>query len=386
VPIDPAMFAAEFITRIRDSPVIPEAFKPSTRQPIAIAKLLSAKLMRQHRLQQTDFIEAAVVTSNVEIKADAEKIAVETWVYLARSMTEVFEGLAIELVESIAGNPPSEKVLDEWFRNRDDYSEEQKKRLLLRAREALEKIGLYYGRYFINNFYTPGTGPEKGYATRRYRNGIDDPSAIDFELSLEEALVNGKKAEYLSYEDFLTRQVRRERRSVLYLQDASASFDYRVLLSSAICGSMLVHGLPRDDQTGIALFSDNVEVVKKISGRQDLTQITDKLLSMEPLGGTKLFNALKWARSQFEQVGRNYVKFCLIFSDMGFEKEDVEHSLEEISTLQNMGVQIFFLKFHPFAHYYKEGLKMLDESGCSMINVEDVKDFPELMSRIISPS
>jgi Mg-chelatase subunit ChlD len=384
--VDPVEFAGEFCGAIRSSPTIPEAFKPSSRQPIAIAKLLMAKQMRKKNiLNQQDYVEAAVVTSHIEIRSEAESLALQTYGYLAYPSEEKFKDGIVKLVEAITGKDSDGKVLNDWFKNRDEYGEDEKKALLARARQALAKTGMYYARHFISNFYVSGTGPEKGYSVRQYMPGNDDPSAIDFELSLENAIADGKDLRQLSYEDFLTREVRRQRRNVLYLQDMSASFDYRVLVSSAVCGSILVHGLPRDDQSAISLFSDKLDVIKRFGVKEDVTKITDKLLSMESSGGTSLHQAVKWARTEFSQGGRNQANFCLIFSDMGFETEDVELALDEITKMQNMDVQITFLRFKPFEHYYKAGSKLLADSGCQMVTVDNILDFPELMSRIISP-
>ena len=71
---------------------------------------------------------------------------------------------------------------------------------------------------------------------------------------------------------------------------------------------------------------------------------------------------------------------------MGFETEDVREALEHIDALQRMDVQIHFVRFNPFMHHYKEGNKMLADSGCKMVTVDNILDFPEMMSRIISPS
>jgi hypothetical protein len=384
--VDPVKFAEEFCNVIRVSNTVPEAFKPSSRQPIAIARLLTTRFMRKKELAQQDYVEAAVITSHLEIRDEARSAALTTYSCLSASAQEKIIGAVIELAETIMSKPSDDKVLKDWFKNRDDFKEEEKKALLARARQALAKTGMYYAKHFLNNFYVPGPGPERGYSNRKYRAGIDDPSAIDFELTLDNAIADGKKVEQLNYEDFLTRQVRRQRRSVLYLQDMSASFDYRVLLSSAICGSILIHGLPRDDQSAISLFSDKLEVIKKFAVKEDPMKLTDRLLTMEPLGGTRLSEAVKFAREEFLQVSRNQSKFCLIFSDMGFEKEDVEEALGHITAMQNMNVQIHFIRFTPFQHHYREGNRLLADSGCQMVTIENILDFPELMSRIISPS
>jgi hypothetical protein len=54
---------------------------------------------------------------------------------------------------------------------------------------------------------------------------------------------------------------------------------------------------------------------------------------------------------------------------MGFETDDVEEAMELITAMQNMDVQIHFIRVTPFQHHYKEGNKMLADSGCQMVTV-----------------
>lgn len=71
-------FAAEFICRFRRHSKVQETAMPSTRQAIAIAKLLSARYMKKRKLTDTDFIEVAVVTAPPKVQKIAEEVAEET--------------------------------------------------------------------------------------------------------------------------------------------------------------------------------------------------------------------------------------------------------------------------------------------------------------------
>ena len=381
--IDIGEFAIAFVRRFREHDKVHEGFKPSMRQSIAISRLLSARCMKKYHLTRTDFIEAAVVTSHPDIKGHVEKIARETLSDLGGPRID--RELALKLAKPFGFKTPDEEILKLWFKHRDELTERQKNILKKRAKRSLAKVGLLYARALLHDYYEAGAGPIKGYITRPYRTGADDPSLIDFESTIENAIARGIEINNLTYEDFITRQVRKKRRSVLYLQDASASFRYGVLLNCAVCGSMLIYGLPRDDQVAIALFSDDVHPIKGFFSKEDEMALIERLLSIEPIGGTNAAEALTWAREQFEKIGRNFVKFCLVFSDMGFKQENVEQALEEITKLQNMEAKISFLKFEPFRYHFQDGIRMLDESGCEMIDVEKIWDFPELVSRIISP-
>ena len=52
-------FAVEFVSRFREHQKVRETAMPSTRQTIAIARLLSARYLKNHKLTDNDFIEAA---------------------------------------------------------------------------------------------------------------------------------------------------------------------------------------------------------------------------------------------------------------------------------------------------------------------------------------
>ncbi|MGD0072297.1 MAG: hypothetical protein ABSB71_12145 [Candidatus Bathyarchaeia archaeon] len=71
-------FAVEFVASFREIDKARGTVMPSTRQSIAIAKLLSARYMKNRKIDETDFIEAAVVTSFPKVQKVAEEIAKET--------------------------------------------------------------------------------------------------------------------------------------------------------------------------------------------------------------------------------------------------------------------------------------------------------------------
>ncbi len=79
-----AKFAVEYAVRFREQPKVRETAMASTRQTIAIAKLVFARYMKNGELTDNDFMEAAVVTSHPSVQKIAEEVAKETLTKLRR--------------------------------------------------------------------------------------------------------------------------------------------------------------------------------------------------------------------------------------------------------------------------------------------------------------
>ncbi|MGA2682488.1 MAG: hypothetical protein ABSF44_11900 [Candidatus Bathyarchaeia archaeon] len=80
-------FAADFVASFRELEKVKEIAAPSTRQSIAIARLLSAKYIKNRELLEADFVDAAVVTSYPRVQKIAEEIAKDTIRKLAKQNT-----------------------------------------------------------------------------------------------------------------------------------------------------------------------------------------------------------------------------------------------------------------------------------------------------------
>jgi hypothetical protein len=71
-------FAADFVASARELEKVKETAAPSTRQSIAIVRLLSTKYFKNRKLVEADFIDAAIVTSYPRVQKIAEEIAKDT--------------------------------------------------------------------------------------------------------------------------------------------------------------------------------------------------------------------------------------------------------------------------------------------------------------------
>ncbi len=71
-------FSADFVESFRELEKVKENAAPSTRQSIAIARLLLAKYLKKRELIEADFVDAAIVTSYPRVQKIAEEIAKDT--------------------------------------------------------------------------------------------------------------------------------------------------------------------------------------------------------------------------------------------------------------------------------------------------------------------
>ncbi len=75
-------FTVEFVSKFRELRQGKDMTIPSTRQAIAIAKLLSARYIKQGKLSGEDFANVAVVTSFPNVQKIAEEVAKDTFTRL----------------------------------------------------------------------------------------------------------------------------------------------------------------------------------------------------------------------------------------------------------------------------------------------------------------
>ncbi len=75
-------FSVEFVNNFREQSQGKDVTIPSTRQSIAISKLLSYRYFKNNKLRAEDFVDAAVVTSFPKIQKIAEEVAKETYAKL----------------------------------------------------------------------------------------------------------------------------------------------------------------------------------------------------------------------------------------------------------------------------------------------------------------
>jgi len=268
-----------------------------------------------------------------------------------------------------------ENLLKQWFTHRQILPEQAKQKVKELAKVLLVELGIYYARARLGSAVT---GPIPINLVRPYNIG-DDFDNIDLEATIFNILEKGKKLEHIDYDDFFVFETARGLRSACFELDISGSMTGEKLAYMAICVTMLVYGL-RKDEIAVTYFESDTHVLKNINEDIDLEQLADELLSVKARGGTVVKRALEWARTQFKEKSGSREKLNILFTDA--EIFDLQQAVEELRIMRSMGVD-FILVCPENQFNLKEAKKMAKIAGGQLLTIKDFNEFPKLISDII---
>ena len=268
-----------------------------------------------------------------------------------------------------------ENLLKQWFTHRQDLPEEARQKVKELAKVLLVELGIYYARARLGSAVT---GPIPINIVRPYNIG-DDFDNIDLEATIFNILEKGKKLEHIDYNDFFVFETARGLRSACFELDISGSMTGEKLAYMAICVTMLVYGL-RKDEIAVTYFESDTHVLKNFNEDIDLEQLADELLSVKARGGTVVKRALEWARTQFKEKASSREKLNVLFTDA--EIFDLQQAIEELRIMRSMGID-FILVCPENQFNLKEAEKMVKIAGGQLLTIKDFNEFPKLISDII---
>ena len=268
-----------------------------------------------------------------------------------------------------------ENLLKQWFIHRNNLPEQVKLKVKELAKKMLIELGIYYSRARLGS---ATTGPTPVNIVRPYTIG-DDFENIDLEETIFHLLEKGKKLDHLNYDDFFVYETTKGLRSLCFELDISGSMTGEKLAYMAICVTMLVYGM-RKDEIAIAFFESDTHVLKELSKKVDLEKLADELLSVSAKGGTRLQSALEWAKKQFKEKSSSREKLNVLFTDA--EIYDLQQSIETLRIFRSLGID-FILVCPESSFNLKEAKKMVKIAGGQLLTIKDWNDFPKLISDII---
>lgn len=268
-----------------------------------------------------------------------------------------------------------ENLLKQWFIHRNNLPERVKLKVKELAKKMLIELGIYYSRARLGS---ATTGPTPVNIVRPYTIG-DDFENIDLEETIFHLLEKGKKLDHLNYDDFFVYETAKGLRSLCFELDISGSMTGEKLAYMAICVTMLVYGM-RKDEIAIAFFESDTHVLKELSEKVDLEKLADELLSVSAKGGTRLQSALEWAKKQFKEKSSSREKLNVLFTDA--EIHDLQQSIETLRIFRSLGID-FILVCPESSYNLKEAKKMVKIAGGQLLTIKDWNDFPKLISDII---
>ncbi|MFX0011820.1 MAG: VWA domain-containing protein [Candidatus Hermodarchaeota archaeon] len=268
-----------------------------------------------------------------------------------------------------------ENLLKQWFIHRNSLPEQVKAKVKELAKKMLIELGIYYSRARLGS---ATTGPIPINIVRPYTIG-DDFENIDLEETIFNLLEKGKDLDTINYDDFFVFETAKGLRSSCFELDISGSMTGEKLAYMAICVTMLVYGM-RKDEIAVAFFESNTHVLKELSEKIDLEKLADELLMVSARGGTQLQSALEWAGKQFKENSSSREKLNVLFTDA--EIFDIQQAIEELRKLRSMGVD-FILITPETSFNLKEANKMVKIAGGQLLTIKDWNEFPKLISDII---
>ena len=237
------------------------------------------------------------------------------------------------------------------------------------------RLGIYYSRARLG---TSITGPTPINRVRPFTIG-DEFENVDLEATILNILEKGKKIENINYDDFFVNETAKGLRSACFELDISGSMSGDKLAYMAICVTMLVYGM-RKDELAITFFESDTHILKELTKKIDLEKLADDLLAVEAKGGTIIQKALEWAREPLEKKSNSRGKLNVLFTDA--EIYDLKQAIEELRIFRALGID-FILVCPASSYNLKEAKKMVKIAGGQLLTIKDWQEFPKLISEII---
>ena len=344
---------------------------------------------------QSDFKKIQDLINKIKFELDFEKILELMTLALGINNREALAALgnfdlkqSLEAANLIEGKQGMEKLIStltagdgenlikQWFLHRDEIPPFLKTKIKDLTKSMLIDLGINYSKSYLGSL---SSGLFQTNLVRPYKTG-DDYEDIDLESTLFNILEKGKIIDHITYDDFYVSISSSGTRSVCIEMDISESMTGEKLAYMAICVTMLVYGM-RKDELGITLFEKNTHILKEINQKIELEKIADELLSLKSRGTTFVEKALLWARDQFKKSSNSKHKINILFTDSEiFDLPDATEILRAFKSLQ-----VDFILVCPEKQFnIKESEKIVKTAGGQLLTVKDWELFPELITKIIN--
>lgn len=292
----------------------------------------------------------------------------------AASMIEGKQGMERLISTLTAGD--GENLIKQWFLHRDEIPTFLKTKIKDLTKSILINLGINYSKSYLGSLTS---GLFQTNLVRPYKIS-DNYEDIDLESTMINILEKGKQIDHITYDDFYVSITSSGTRSVCIEMDISESMTGEKLAYMAICVTMLVYGM-RKDELGITLFEKNTHILKDINQKIELEKLADELLSLKSRGTTFVEKALLWARDQFKKSYNSRHKINILFTDSDiFDLPDAAKILRAFKSLQ-----VDFILVCPEKQYnIRESEKIVKIAGGQLLTVKDWERFPELITKIIN--
>jgi uncharacterized protein YegL len=328
--------------------------------------------------QQVEELFKIALGESPPVSANTEAISALNEKYLTQVLNsaEKMGDNALDMAFSSLGAGNGLDLLEQWFFSRYNISAKVKQKL----KEIIKHIMIDLGIRSANNLIgSAGSGPIVENIVIPYTEG-DDFELIDLEETIDNLLVGGKTVEMISNDDFLVSRTTQGLRCLVLELDISGSMTGRKLSQMALCATMLVYAF-KPEELALTFFESNTHKVKDLDDKVELEKVVDELLEITARGGTRINSALVWANHQFAKKARSKHKLNILFTDA--DVYDYNSSLKELKKLSEKDVK-FVMVVPKFNYSPVMAKKMVNEANGVLLTLNQWRDFPKLISDIIT--
>lgn len=283
---------------------------------------------------------------------------------------------ALDKVLSSLGAGSGLDLLEQWFCSRHNISPKIKLKLKQIIKQIMIDLGIRSANSLIG---TANSGPIVENTVIPYSLG-DDFELIDLEETISSLMESGKTVQMITNDDFLVSKTSQGLRCLVLELDVSGSMSGQKLSQMALCATMLVYAF-KPEEIALTLFESNTHKLKDLDEDVELEKIVDELLDIESMGGTCIRSALKWANLQFEKKARSKYRLNILFTDA--DVFDFDDSIKELEKMKDKDVQ-FVMVVPKFGYSPVMARKMVDKANGVLLTLNQWREFPKLISDIIS--
>jgi uncharacterized protein YegL len=283
---------------------------------------------------------------------------------------------ALDMAFSCLGAGSGLDLLEQWFYSRHNISAKIKQRLKEIIKQIMIDLGINAANSLIG---TAKSGPLVENIVIPYTLG-DDFELIDLEETISNLLEGGKTVNTITNDDFLVSKTTDGLRCLVLELDVSGSMSGNKLAQMALCTTMLVYAF-KPEELALTFFESNTHKLKNLDEEVELEKVVDELLDITARGGTCVNHALQWANLQFEKKARSKYKLNVLFTDA--DVFDFNNSLRELKIMKEKDVK-FVMVVPKFGFSPVMANKMVKEADGVLLTLNQWRDFPKLISEIIS--
>jgi len=328
--------------------------------------------------QQVDQVLRVAIGDNPPQSTNIDALSALNEKYMSQVLNaaEQMGEEALDMALSSLGAGSGLDLLEQWFYSRHNISSKVKRKLKEIIKQIMIDLGIRSANSLIGS---ANSGPIVENIVIPYTPG-DDFELIDLEETVSNLLEGGKTVETITNDDFLVSKTTQGLRCLVMELDISGSMTGQKLAQMALCTTMLVYAF-KPEELALTFFESNTHRIKDLDQEIELEKVVDELLDISARGGTCINSALKWANLQFEKKARSKHKLNILFTDA--DVFDFNNSLRELKKMSEKDVR-FVMVVPKFGFSPVMAKKMVEEANGVLLALNQWRDFPKLISEIIT--